>query len=370
MSKFKEVTYDPLKSIARIGAGNIWDEVYAKITHHNVNVVGGRIQGVGVGGFLLGGGYGWTTQQHGLAIDTIIAYDLVTPTGNILNVTASNYPDLFWALKGGGNNFGIVTTFTMKTHAQTKVYGGHIFYNKHIDRVTEAIAEFDENNSDPKAAIIPTYAATPVGFEIILYIFYDHPLPPRDTFKIFLDIPAKAKNLRTRTFPKLIHSLGSVPRPPRLVSQTVPIIQYTKPILDEIVKQTKELARAAEGVDLGIYAALTVEPFMRNTHQHAQGGAYPHSQEHPWTPLQMLIGYVNPLEDKRTASLITKGANSIHAVAIRENQSSADAILYNNYAQQGTDLSLLYGENLQKLRELRARYDPDNIINLTGGWKL
>ena len=120
MSRFSEVIYDASSSTARIGTGLIWDDVYAVLQEDGVNVVGGRVPGVGVAGFTLGGGqsavsriylkctdhvctswftgYSWLTNQHGLTIDTVTAFELVLPNGTITTVT-SNDDDLFFALK-------------------------------------------------------------------------------------------------------------------------------------------------------------------------------------------------------------------------------------------------------------------------------
>ncbi|KAG6834621.1 hypothetical protein H0H93_008524, partial [Arthromyces matolae] len=99
MSRFSEVTYDATSQTAVIGAGLIWDDVYTALAPYGVNVVGGRVTGVGVAGFTLGGGYSWLTNQHGLTIDTVVAFELVKPNGDIVNVTETSDSELFFGLK-------------------------------------------------------------------------------------------------------------------------------------------------------------------------------------------------------------------------------------------------------------------------------
>lgn len=91
-----------------------------------VNIVGGRVTGVGVGGFLTGGGgYSWKTNQYGLTGDTLLQADLVLPNGTLATASASENSDLFWAIRGGGNKFGIIYNWRLKTVTQSnKVYGG------------------------------------------------------------------------------------------------------------------------------------------------------------------------------------------------------------------------------------------------------
>lgn len=120
MSRFSEVTYNNSSQTAVVGAGLIWDDVYAALMPYDVNVLGGRVTGVGVAGFLLGGGmggcfqtsrstclllfaigYSWQSNQFGLAIDGVVAYELVKPSGTIVTVTQMSDPDLFFGLKVG-----------------------------------------------------------------------------------------------------------------------------------------------------------------------------------------------------------------------------------------------------------------------------
>ncbi|KAK0229786.1 hypothetical protein EDD85DRAFT_123625 [Armillaria nabsnona] len=126
MTRFKDITYDLKTQTVVIGAGNIWDDVYKALDARGVNVLGGRVSEIGVAGFTLGGGYSWLSNQHGLAIDNVLAYELVILNGEVTNVTASTDPDLFFSLKGGGNNFGVVTRFTLKTFPQGNIWGRHV----------------------------------------------------------------------------------------------------------------------------------------------------------------------------------------------------------------------------------------------------
>lgn len=94
-----QITYDANSQTATIGAGLVWDQVYSTLEPQGVNVLGGRVTGVSVAGFILGGGYSWKTNQHGLAIDTVQAFELVLPNGTVTIVTATSNTDLFFGLK-------------------------------------------------------------------------------------------------------------------------------------------------------------------------------------------------------------------------------------------------------------------------------
>lgn len=117
-----------------------------------MNVVGGRVSGPGTGGFTLGGGYSWLTDQYGLTCDTVKSFTLVLPSGEIQEVD-STVPDLFFALKGGLNRFGIVTVVHYNTVSQPNdIYGGiQLFGESALPGLINATNEFQETNKDPKA---------------------------------------------------------------------------------------------------------------------------------------------------------------------------------------------------------------------------
>ncbi|KIJ54884.1 hypothetical protein M422DRAFT_152812 [Sphaerobolus stellatus SS14] len=372
LAQFKEINYSPASSTVTVGAGNIWDDVYAKLTPLGVTVVGGRVPGVGVAGLSLGGGYSWITQKYGLGIDNIVSYELVTPNAQILTVTAQSHPDIFFGLRGGGNNFGIVTAFVLKAHPQGQVYGGMLVYIGDIPAIRQAIQDFDANNNDPNALILPSYVYEGGTLVVGIVLFYDGPTPPNGTFDAFLAVPGAVEtDVKARSFPDFVQSITQSSPASRVASHTVPIIRYTQRIVDAIVNQTILLGTSGliNNSDPNAFVALSIEPFNSDLYDHSTGGAYPHSPAHPWTPFQILIGYTDPTADNVTLAAARTAAAAIQQVAIEEGQSSPVAILYSNYAQKGTDLKLLFGDNLPLLRTLRAKYDSHDLLSLTGGWR-
>ncbi|KAF8164627.1 hypothetical protein K438DRAFT_1617307, partial [Mycena galopus ATCC 62051] len=122
MALFQQVNYNAETQTVDIGPGRLWQDVY-KILPHDRTVAGASsCPGVGVAGFNLGGRYSNKTNQFGLAIDNIQSIEVVVPSGEVLTVSDTSNEDLFWALKGGGNNFVIVTNWTMITQAQGPIY--------------------------------------------------------------------------------------------------------------------------------------------------------------------------------------------------------------------------------------------------------
>lgn len=106
LDKLNQVTYDPATGLVTLGAGARWDAVYTALDSHNVTMVGGRVMPVGVGGLTLGGGLSYLSDLHGLACDNVASFEVVLANGSLIEASSALHPDLFWALKGGSNNFG------------------------------------------------------------------------------------------------------------------------------------------------------------------------------------------------------------------------------------------------------------------------
>lgn len=116
LSEMRQVTVDPATRRAVVGGGATWHEVDAVAQAHSLAVTGGFISHTGVGGLTLGGGIGHLTAQAGLSCDNLVSSQVVTADGRILMASENENPDLFWAIRGGGGNFGVVTSFEYRLH--------------------------------------------------------------------------------------------------------------------------------------------------------------------------------------------------------------------------------------------------------------
>jgi FAD/FMN-containing dehydrogenase len=132
------VSVDPGARRASVGGGATWAEVDAATQAHGLAVTGGVISHTGVGGLTLGGGMGWLANRHGLSIDNLDSAEVVLADGRVVRATATDHPDLFWALRGGGGNFGVVTEFEYRLHpVGPEVQFALMFWE--IDRGVEAL---------------------------------------------------------------------------------------------------------------------------------------------------------------------------------------------------------------------------------------
>jgi FAD/FMN-containing dehydrogenase len=128
LSPMKSVTVDPEARTARVGAGCTWGEVNDQLQPHGLAAAGGFVSITGVSGLTLGGGLGWLVRKHGLALDNMLAARVVLADGRVVRASATEHDDLFWALRGGGGNFGIVTEFEFAVHPAGTVLGGVVIH--------------------------------------------------------------------------------------------------------------------------------------------------------------------------------------------------------------------------------------------------
>ena len=116
LSGLREVTVDPERKLVHAGGGCLLGTVDAATAPHRLIVPAGIMSETGVAGLALGGGIGWFSRKHGLTCDNFVSLELVLASGEVMEVSGTQHPDLFWALRGGGGNFGIVTRFTFRAH--------------------------------------------------------------------------------------------------------------------------------------------------------------------------------------------------------------------------------------------------------------
>jgi hypothetical protein len=129
LSAMRAVSVDPIARTAWVQGGALWADVDHETQAHGLATTGGIVGHTGVGGLTLGGGIGFLMRKHGLTVDNLLAADVVTAEGSVVRASADEHPDLFWALRGGGGNFGVVTSFKLALHpVGPTVLAGPVFW--------------------------------------------------------------------------------------------------------------------------------------------------------------------------------------------------------------------------------------------------
>ena len=209
LSRLNAVEYDAATEQAHIGPGARWKEVYERLDGHGRTVAGGRNAEVGVGGLLLGGGNTWYTPRVGFACDDVVAFDVVLADGRIVTADRSGeHADLFRVLKGGGNNFGVVTRFTMRTLASGPLWGGFItLHLEALPAAVDALANFTSNSAgDLDSTLNLVVGHIPrFGGDIAMALCMNVAgVEKPSAFKEFQEMPSHMKNLKTATVHELL----------------------------------------------------------------------------------------------------------------------------------------------------------------------
>ena len=139
-SALTEIEVDPDRQTARVGAGVKWGMLLEQTHSHGLAPLLGSSPDVGVVGYTLGGGIGWLARKYGMAADSLVDVELVTAEGQLVHANASENKDLFWGLRGGGGNFGVVTSLTFNLFPVAEVYAGNLFYP--VEMAREVMARY------------------------------------------------------------------------------------------------------------------------------------------------------------------------------------------------------------------------------------
>jgi FAD/FMN-containing dehydrogenase len=142
LSPMRRVTVDPEWRTARAQGGATWRDVDTATQAHGLATTGGAISTTGIAGLTLGGGLGWLMRRYGLACDNLLSVEIVTADGQVRTASANDHPDLFWGVRGGGGNFGVVTEFEYRLHPVAEVYGGMMLHP--FERAPEVLRAYRE----------------------------------------------------------------------------------------------------------------------------------------------------------------------------------------------------------------------------------
>jgi FAD/FMN-containing dehydrogenase len=166
LGRMQGVRVDPIRQRAVVEGGATWHDLDHETQAFGLAVTGGLVSSTGVAGFTLGGGIGWLMRRHGLACDNLVGADVVTADGRFVHASADENPDLFWGLRGGGGNFGVVTSFEFQLHrVGPTILAGPIFYPG--DQAAEVLRRFWDYAStlpDEMTTLASLASAPPLPF--------------------------------------------------------------------------------------------------------------------------------------------------------------------------------------------------------------
>ncbi|KAL4887755.1 hypothetical protein BDV59DRAFT_189977 [Aspergillus ambiguus] len=382
-----------------VGPGARWGDVYEVAEKTNQVVVGGRLANIGVAGFTLGGGLSYYSAQYGLTCDNVINFEVVLGNGTVVNANSFSNTDLWWALKGGGNRFGIVTKFTFKGHplgVNGQVWGGIRFYSgdkRH--EIFQALAKFIREYPDAKAAVIPTFDFGLPGAIVsnpALFYFYDGPTPPPGTFAGLEEVEAILNTTQTTTYTDLANQAGGAKIYGINAAAHVNTFPNMSPEqMDGLLElhwetyQSQIRNNSARNIDIQI-GTFTPQPLsvrIAKASAISGGNALGLDPEHGdriWVENDLI--WVNPVCNEACPGYLREvadGVRSKFAARFRgvkpTNYQSGNVEfisgnpLFMNDAGDYQDVYSSYGTaNKDKLEEIAKAYDPNQFMFRQGGW--
>ncbi len=353
LSPMKGIHVDPVAKTVRVQGGTLWNEFNRETALHGLATTGGAISTTGVAGLTLGGGLGWLMAKYGLAADNLTGVELVTADGSVANVTGESDPDLMWALRGGGGNFGIAASLQFELHPLTMVTGGLIahpleaagemlrFYRDAVASASDDLTVF--------AAL--AHAPDGTGHKIAGMIVFHTGTPEEAEREL---APFKAFGS------PLVAQVGPMPYP---IMNTILDAEYPKGLLNYWLSSfTTGLTDSL--IDTALERFETIPSHSTILFEHFHGAvcrvpvestAVPHRQE-GWNLLLPTV-WRDPADNEANITW----TKDTHA-ALGENLTERRWLNYLGDDQGADAIRGAYGPNYDRLLELKRRYDPDNVF--------
>jgi FAD/FMN-containing dehydrogenase len=360
------VDVDPGRRTVRVQAGATLAHVDAATAPHGLAVPIGVVSGTGIAGLTLGGGLGWLTRAHGLTADNLLGVELVTADGERLAVDDTHHPDLFWALRGGGGNFGVVTAFTFRAHPLgPRVLAGNLVYS--VDRWRDAWTALRAwTSSLPDEMTATTTTLTPpalleAGDEPLLLVGFAWASPDRAAGTTLVDA------LRRLAPPDVDDDVGEVswlqwqsafdpvlPKGVRAYWRNTSFDRLDDDVIDVLVRRGAEQRWLGTAFDVhhlgGAFGRVPQE-----------ATPFPHRDARFW--LNIYGFWSDPADDDARIAFVRGLAGDMAPFA-----SGGQYVNFEGQTIAGhrpVDLRAVYGDaGYARLVDVKRRYDPGNVFHV------
>jgi FAD/FMN-containing dehydrogenase len=342
---------DDDRHVVRIGGGANWGQVADALAPHGLAISAGDTKSVGVGGLTLGGGIGWKVRKYGLALDQVVAADMVIADATVVRASAQENPELFWAIRGGGGNFGVVTAFEFAAHPTTHVFYGKIaFAPSEMADVLRGWADYLRFAPDELTSVVvlANPAAGGPQAPIEIYVVYDG------------DVPELASDAL-----QPIRRLGTV------IADDVALVPYADTLVDG--------ASLPPGIRLVTRSAFVERESVSEVLRILASTAA--SNGSPAIAVRSVSGAAARVADDATAyshrrvelmvATLTAGPDAVVTAAEPKLEATWEALAthvtgaYANFLSSATeaDVAAIYpAETLRRLAAVKRRYDPDDVF--------
>jgi len=353
LSLMKKVEVDTKKKVAHVEMGATWGDFDKATQQFGLSTTGGLITTTGVAGLTLGGGVGWLVRKCGLSCDNLIEAEIITADGNIVKASLQENPDLLWGIRGGGGNFGIVSSITLRLHEVSTVIGGMIIHTR--DKSKEAIQFYREfmKTAPEELTLYTALLTSPEGIPIVAFIgcycgdiekgeavmkpLHEFGTPVADLIQ---PIPyLQMQSMLDAGFPK-----GN-----RYYWKSGFLKELSDDVIDVIVSHMESNPSPGSATILEMYGGVA-------SHEPEGGSAYPHRQSE--FDLVIISNWPDKQEDD-------KNINWTRNIWEALQRYLSHKAYVNALGVEGADrVKEAYGDNYQKLAELKRKYDPDNFFRM------
>jgi FAD/FMN-containing dehydrogenase len=353
LSAMKSVRVDPSSGTARAEGGSTWGDFDHATQAFGLATTGGIVPSTGIAGLTLGGGIGYLNRKYGLACDNLLSADVVTADGQLLTASSTENEDLFWGLRGGGGNLGVVTSFEYHVHPVGPVLGGELVYP--LDQAKEALRFYRDWSTDAPDEVRadPTLLSTPDGPALAFIVCYCGSVDEGETV---------LQPIRQFGSPT-VDTIAPVPY------ETVQnlLTEVFQPGLRHYWKSSflREFSDEAIEAIVDFFASAVPPPFAAVAIEHL-GGAISRvgerdtafSHRHATHSLLVLRMWQDPAESDENIAW----ARSCY----RSAEPFLENAVYVNYLGDEGEARIRagYGVNYERLVEVKSRYDPKNLFRL------
>lgn len=352
LSLMKKVHVDPELRTAIAEAGATWADFDKATQAFGLATTGGIVSTTGIAGLTLGGGVGWLVGRFGLSCDNLTGAELVTAEGELVVVNDSENQELFWGLKGGGGNFGIVISFTYRLHSVSTVLGGMILHPmSNAKEVIRFYREFIKTSPD-ELTLYAAFIHTPDGMQVCGYVgCYSGDL--REGEKVLKPLrefgPPIADMMQEQPYSQIQTMLeGPFPHGNRYYWKSGYLETLSDDAIDTIIGFAKTVTSPISAIILEFYGGAVNRPVAAS--------AFPHRREQ--IDLVIISNWVNPEEDEKHIEWTRSFWNDMQSY-------SSKRVYVNALGIEGEQrVREAYGENYDRLLALKKRYDPKNIFRM------
>jgi len=268
------------------------------------------------------------------------------------------------------NNYGIVTKFTLKSHPQTEVWGALLTFAEDLAEPAQAaFAGFLAQQHDHKAAQLGSFVYSGGSVIFLISLFYDGPEPPAGLYGELLNLANTAKSIFHGSFADFISS-QFLPAYKRVYFDAIPTLRYSESVMKAFSNETQFWGERLTKHDSSTLVVYSMDPFEPDFLTHGGPSAYPPDRSLPVFPSGIYFGWNDESVDHFMANAIRTSTATLVEAGSQGGQNLKTAAPYINYAFLGTPVESMYGDNMERLRAIRRRYDPEDVMRLAGGWKI